>query len=256
MSTNTQQQTQYSFAPSSVQERPKLASTGLITGIGEAKETASGDYVMIDLIFKPTHGSRKIFPRLMIRPEMFSIPYFSPKIYTDYQKFPALAGVKDGKTKTLGETFALVYRQNVAPSISTNKKTGAKYPERTTALMAIAGGTMQGFEALAQVIGEKLAEVVAQGRENGEFGFPELTVDEIVALLKSFHAAQPQGQELALVIKQSTDESGNVKDQYELDAWRGPFTKEQHERFVKASEESRAKNPNDISKQTLIGYRL
>lgn len=245
----------YEFAPSHAQERPKLTATGKITGIGKVQTTGggNGDYEMLDLIFQPTRGSRKVFPRIMFRNEMFSIPDFVPDLYKQYDKFPALRSVKPGKKLTLGEVFELRYRQDISPAVSVNKKTGNRYVDRVTGLMAICGGTAEGLSAFAQTVGTKLAEVKASGREPGDLGIVELTREEIVDLIKAFHASLPQVEQ-ALIIKQSTDEDGNPKDQYEVDQFRGPFTQELHDKLVEQSEKSQSQK--DMTRRLSIGYKI
>ncbi len=235
------------FAPSAVQERPKLVITGRIVGLGEPKTTqqGDGDYESIDLIFEPERGSRKVFPRMLFRPEMFSIGRFRPDLYTSD---PRLAGRREGKKLTLGETFAFIYRSNVYPSVETNSK-GERRSGGCSHLMALCGGTLEGVDAIAEMF-LAACNAIPTSRPVGDLGFQELTPIEISQVLKSYLQAHP-GIELAAIAKQSKDQSGQLKDQYELADWVGPFNSDTHERLVKRASKTEGKSG---AERLVIGY--
>lgn len=240
----------FEFVSSAVQTRPQFAITGVITGLGDHKETASGDYVSVDIIFKPTRKSKKIFPKLLFRPEMFSRG-FDPQIYKNYAKYPQLASRK--KKLTQGEVFELRYRTDVMPTVTQNKKTGDYYADQVTALMAICGGTVEGLRGIYPYIGKALAAIPST-RGAGDFGLVELTPDEILDVLKSYLAAAGENELLAIA-KQSHDmETGAPTDRYELARWVGPLTQNNIDNLERRAEKTA--DSDDISRRLVIGYTL
>lgn len=244
------------FGASEVRERPRLAVTGTFTGVGGIKTTASEEYEMLDLIFKPSRGSRKVFPKLMFRTEMFS-PGFTPKIYKDYTNFPVLAEVREGKRMSVGETYAFVYANNVlgVPKVDKNgvyildKKTGNKIVDRITSLMAFCGGTLESLEGLDEAF-DSIVDI--SGRETGPFGVPEYTSEEIVNVLKQYHESVGEVEQLA-ILKQSVM-NDVPQDNYEVAEWLGPLSQESHEKLVKRAQKTEAKE--DITQQIKIAYTL
>lgn len=232
----------------SVAEKPRLAVTCRITDIKDAKTTGDGegDYERAEIIVESTNGSRKFFPSIMFRNEMFSVGHFDVK--RSYEDNPALRGVAPGKKRTTGEIWSIVYGMNCFPRIKKGKE-GA-YADRCTPLMALCGGTLEGLTGFAKVLQGALATPEVAKRR-GDFGFPELTSEEIVALLRDYHKSLPP-YELAAVLKQGNDASGDLSDKYEVDTWVGPFNAETHERLL-ARATKNAGNP-DVTKRLVIGY--
>ncbi len=258
--TTTDTTTPQGFGASEVQARPKIAITGTFTGVGICKPTASEEYEMLDLIFKPSRGSRKIFVRAMFRTEQFS-PGFDPRIYKDYAKYPSLAKKREGKRMTVGETYAWMYNKDV---FSAPKLDGKKQPiiDRRTGLMAVTsvsilmgffGGTLEGFyDFKASTWGPACEKL--QGRPAGAFGLPEFTADEIVEMLRDHRAAKGDTDELIAIIKQSHDIGGNLNDNYELDHFEGPLSQVSYDALVKRAEKS--SSSSDIARQLKLGFTL
>src|SRR6185369_10678965 len=106
-----------------VQEKPKLACTGIIEKVGEAADTSSGNYSGVDIYLKATNGSRKLFPKMYFRPEMFSFGLFdADRDYLRNEKsIKEFAAINDKTGKTMGETFETVYGMNVMPRVKRDK---------------------------------------------------------------------------------------------------------------------------------------
>ena len=246
MSTATNAPTsQRSFSVPSAQERPRLTATFVIEGVGDPKTTNSGDYEMADIIVRHTRSSRKFFPRLMFREEMFSVGLFSEQDYLNFQKYPSFAE-QGSKGKPKGESYLAIYRMHVCPSFALDKNGKAKRYE-VTPTVAIAGGQLENF--LGPLAGAFAAALDADpSREKGPFGYARLSATEIVDVLRKYIASNPKVEQAA-ILKQSTDQSGALTDNYEVATWRGPFTTELHESLT-----AQAAKAND--KATSPGKRL
>lgn len=231
----------FAFAPSEAQERPKMFITGRIMGIGDPATTQNGDgdYEMVKLVMEPTNGSRKLFPSLLFRSEQFS-KGFRPTMYKDYERFPSLSDVRDGKKMTIGETFVFVYGRNIAPPSG---------GQQVTNLMAVCGGTLEGLKGFGNLIDQALSTV--SDRKSGDFGLVELTPDEIVKLLRKYHESLGP-IDLAAIARQG-QRDGALTDNYELDSWVGPLTEKSHKYMVGRVEKSQGKEPG---KKFILGYQV
>lgn len=224
---------------SAEQARPQQAGTYVVTGIGDPKETASKLYWMADIITEPTRGSRKIFPSIMFRTEMFT-PGFDPREYTDYVKNPNLNVIPEGKKITVGESLAAVCRMHVLPALPTDskgnlridKKTGLPMePREVPTMVAVCGGTWQ------NVINGLAPRLAAAFSTLG--GRIEFSAEEIVAILRDQVRAQGK-VEVAAVLKQATDRDGSLTDRYEIANWVGPFNDATNERLRERAQKSEA----------------
>lgn len=229
MTPNTQADNQDYFGESEVQIRPKAAVTFVIRGIEDAKTTASGDYEMAKINTESTRGGRKFFSSILFRTEQFT-PGFSPKMYT-HSDDEGLNEIREGKDKSVGSIFSIVYRNNVMPAVKTDKN-GNKTPEKVTVLMALTGGTL---ESLAPF---KSRLAVLKGVEP--------TAEQVISLLRDQINSQNEVEQVA-ILKQQKDQNGELTDNYELDQFLGPLTTELQKRLV-AQAKKNENNP-DVSKR-------
>lgn len=251
-----------------VNEKPKLALTGVIEKVGEPSDTSSGNYTGVEIFLKSTRGSRKLFPRMYFRPEMFSFPEVGNKAsgldadgdYTNNQKhIPFLSSINPKNGKTMGQTFESTYGMNVMPRLKKKQLVDErghvildKYEiigiEQHTPFSAIAGGTLAGLRALVGMF--KTALAALPDTQKGEFGFKEFTPEQIVAILNEYIQASG-GAELGILAKQSKDQSGELTDKYEVDRYQGAFTSE----VAASNERTRVKNAGKaVGQRLVIGY--
>ena len=241
--TPTQQQTPNPWGNIETQEqaRPRILSIGRITGLSESKTTGGGDgnYEVANIIVTPTRGSKKPLPSIMFRNEMFSAGHFNPKVH--YGKFnesqvfepnPLLAGIPVGKSKPLGQSFLGVFQMNCWPKTYTVKKdnpkrgltAGTVVINQQTALSAIAGGTWEGFTRLGAAFSEAVSQIPTD-RPLGDLGFPELSSEEIVEVLRLFISnSGVKDVEQAFEMTQRRDQNGELTDFFEVSRFYGPFT--------------------------------
>jgi hypothetical protein len=263
MSTATTEavKSKYPWAHEEAQEKPKVVVTGLIRSIGKPQTTNNGEgyYDKCLLTIESTRGSRRFgSPSIMFRPEMFSVGSFDPEVH--YTRNPAInvaSTNSKGQPTTLDKSFRAVYNLNVVPRITewNNKKKGTSGVKvsSVTPLMAIAGGTVEDLNVFCvNIIGSALSQI--EDRKAGDFGFPELTSDEIHELLSSWLTNAPSVEQLFIVKQQRDFKSGELTDNYELASFEGPLTQENHERMVRRANESQSK-PNAGDRLT-IGYSV
>lgn len=245
-----------------VAELPQIALTGRITRIGEPVVTkeGEGDYDAVELTIEPTNGSRKIsFVKMYIRPEYFSFGQLDPEdMYVKKPRNAYFTEIKEGsgsKPKTNGESFAGSFGMNVMPQFGTDKdgnvrlKDGKPFVKRITPVMAIAGGTLEGFSAL---VGVFKAAVEKNGKPSTSIpGLTELSTTEIVAILNDFLKSSPQ-VELAFTAKQGY-RNGEPTDNYEFDQFQGVFNSETHNRLVARAEKTK---DNTGNKKLVIRYQV
>ncbi len=244
------------------QEMPKIALTGKITKVGEAITTkeGEGDYDAVEITVEPTNGSRRIgFIKMYIRPEYFSFGQLDPE--RDYVKEPKNAyftEFKEGSsTKTNGESFAGSFGMNVMPSFATDKdgnprpgKDGRVFVKRVTPVMAIAGGTLEGFAAL---VARFQAAVAAKGTESKTIpGLKELSPKQITDLLNEIIQANPQ-VDLLFTARQGS-RNGELTDNYEFDQFEGVFDQASHDRMVARA--NKTKDNSEVGKRLVIRYQV
>lgn len=246
------------------QELPTIALTGKITRVGEPVVTreGEGDYDSVELTIEPTNGSRKIsFVKMYIRPEYFSFGQLDAEdMYVKNPRNNYFVAEKEGsaasgKPKTNGESFAASYGMNVMPQFGTDKdgnvrlKEGKPFVKRITPVMAIAGGTLEGFSAL---VGIFKAAVEKNGKESTTIpGLKELTTVEIVKILNEFIASNPQ-VELAFTARQAS-RNGELTDNYEFNQFEGVLNSDTHNRLVARAEKTK---DNTGSKKLVIRYQV
>ncbi len=246
-----------------VQELPKIAVTGRITKVGDPVVTreGEGDYDAIELTIEPTTGSRKMsFVKMYIRPEYFSFGQLDPEeMYVKNPKNPYFVAQKEGsdaKPKTNGESFAGSFGMNVMPSFATDKdgnvrngKNGKPFVKRITPVMAVAGGTLEGFDKL---VGLFRAFVTKNGVPSKTIeGITEITTQQVVNLLNEFLQSQPQ-TELIFTAKQGS-RNGELTDNYEFDQFEGVLDSENHQRMVNRAEKTKDASGN---KKLVIRYSV
>jgi hypothetical protein len=245
-----------------IQELPQIALTGRITKVGDPVVTreGEGDYDSVELTIEPTNGSRKIsFIRMFIRPEYFSFGQLDPEeMYVKNPKNPYFSAQKEGsdsKPKTNGESFAGSFGMNVMPSFATDKegnvrlKDGKPYVRRITPVMAIAGGTLEGFNTLVGLFKEFVAKNGVSSKTIE--GITEITPQQIVNLLNEFLQSQP-AQELVFTAKQGS-RNGELTDNYEFNQFEGPLNAETHQRLVNRAEKTKDQTG---SKKLVIRYSV
>lgn len=246
-----------------VQELPNVALTGRITKVGDPVVTreGEGDYDAVELTIEPTNGSRKIsFVKMYIRPEYFSFGQLDAEaMYVKAPKNPYFSAMKEGseaRPKTNGESFAASFGMNVMPSFATDRdgavrlgKGGKPFVKRITPVMAIAGGTLEGFDAL---VGLFRAFVAKNGVASKTIeGITEITPKQIVDLLNEFLQSQPQA-ELAFTARQGKRD-GELTDNYEFNQFEGVFDQDTHNRLA-----ARAEKTKDLTgaKKLVIRYNV
>jgi len=267
MSTQTQTQDAYAnlkgLPQPKVQELPTIALTGRITKVGDPVVTreGEGDYDAVELTIEPTNGSRKIsFVKMYIRPEYFSFGQLDPEqMYVKNPKNPYFVAQKEGseaKPRTNGESFAASFGMNVMPSFATDKdgnvrsgKNGKPFVKRITPVMAIAGGTLEGFDAL---VGLFRAFVAKNGTPSKTIeGITEITSQQIVNLLNEFIQSQPQ-KDLVFTARQSK-RNGELTDNYEFAQFEGVLDSETHQRLENRALKTK---DNEGSKKLVIRYQV
>lgn len=245
-----------------VQELPKMALTGKIVKVGEAVTTreGEGDYDAIELIVEPTNGSRKIsFIKMYVRPEFFSFGQLDPeKMYISEAKNPYFVAQKEGtdaRPKTNGESFAGTYGMAVMPSFATDGegnvklKSGKPYVRRITPVMAIAGGTLEGFNAL---VGQFKAAVEKDGQPSANVpGITELAPEQITGLLNEF--IQSNGSPELIFTARQASRDGQLTDNYEFDQFEGPLNTETHKRILDRAAKTASQTG---SKKLVVRYTI
>jgi len=245
-----------------VQELPQVALTGRITKVGDPVVTkeGEGDYDAVELTIEPTNGSRKIsFIKMYIRPEFFSFGQLDPEeMYVTNPKNPYFVAQKEGseaKPKTNGESFVGSYGMNVYPSFATNQdgsvrlKNGKPFVRRITPVMAIAGGTLEGF---SELVGLFVAFVAKNGVASKTIeGITEITTQQVVNLLNEFIQGKPQA-DLIFTAKQG-NRNGELTDQYEFNQFEGVLDAETHQRLVNRAEKTASNTGN---KKLVIRYTV
>lgn len=237
--------------------RPRVAITGVMKGLEDPKTTGdgSGDYERAKITFEPTRGSKKCFPAIMWRNEMFSVGYFD--VAKHYRNNPTLAVIPEGKSRPLGESFATVYGMNTFPRVETDangvpkvdKKTGLTRM-RQTPLTALCGGTLEGLMGFYAVLQEAMTTI--KDRAPGELGIPELTSEEIANLLRGYIASKSPVEQV-FILKQAKDQNGDLSDNYEMDEYLGPLSAATH----KIVTDRAAKNANAATEKRLqVGYSV
>lgn len=263
------------FGRTSASEMPKIALTGIIEKVGDPVVTkdGKGDYDAVEIFLKPTRGSRKLFPKMYIRPEFFSFGQLQPELHyvKNVNNVAFFAAEKESdnpekKSKTNGASFAGTYSM-VMPDFDTdaagnpkvNKTTGKGYLKRCGPVAAIAGGTLEGFNVLAGGIQAAVAQngqpskVLTQLDEKGaptKTPLVELTSKQIVDILNEYIKTQPQ-VEIAVIARQSRNQSGSLTDNYEVDQFVGAFDEDMHNRLVARAEKSKDK---PTGQQLVIRY--
>lgn len=238
------------FGDSAVNAKARLYCTYVVSGIGEPKKTKNpltgeegkGLYWMADLELTPTRGSRKVFANMLFRVEQFK-GGFKPEVYKDYAANPQLGETLPGKKMTIGESFAFVYSTNIKPHVERNKdgsvklrKDGTPLVKGCTNLMAVGGGTLAGLGAIAGYV--KL--------ENSK---PDASEEEQAAAIargirKYIAERDVNGAEVLATLKQQVQD-GELRDNYELDRWIGPFNAENHEVALSRAEKSAGKSAGE-----------
>lgn len=239
-----------------VQPRPRKAITGRVTKFA-LSQRAAGDFDLIDIYFEPTRGSKKVFPSIMFRPEMVSFGLFD--VDRDYkQNASNIAHLEEAKPKPrnpqnkVKDSYTAVYGMNIMPEVIRDGKTKqVKRINKATPLYAAVGGTIEAFQAFLGLAMERLEALPAE--QKGVFGYVEFTTEQFVNLLNEFIAANPPGEQIA-IIGQKTKESGDLDDNEEVKEWVGVLTEESHNKLQTRID--RSETADSVSKRIQRTYAV
>ncbi len=227
---------------SEVRTKPRRLVSFRVTGIEDAKPTGGGapddpttgtyGYQRARITIEATRGSAKFFPAIMFRTEMFD-PGFKGSMYTDYQKFPQLAienpNSRSNPKGTKGKGMKYVFENNVYPTVSFNANgspqrytkgphTGEVKTSGPSMLQMCCGGTLAGLGAFKASL-------------DASYKGTEHTVEDIIGAIRSAIQANATTEHIG-ILKQGTDKSGDLSDNFELDRYSGVLTQELYDDFL------------------------